>query len=407
MAAAPDVLIVGGGIWGASTAFHLARSRRCKVCVVERNFDIAQETTCNAAGMVGQIRSSRVLTRAIGYALELFERFPSEFGHDPGLVRCGSLFIGLTPERVEYFHRQVKRGVDNGLSIDSVEVKEIDHYLAGLNLSKILGSYFVHGDGYLDPVKAARSMASAAMNLGADFRFGFRVTGIRVEEDRATGVETPAGFLPAGKVVVTAGPWTTSIARRVGVDLAAQPMRHQRVRTTCWPDLPTDHPVVRLPDLGSYVRPEGRSLICGHFESNPTAFDLESMPGEIHTADLDPPVELMRRARADVAEIYPQVGELDVAEYRRGLVTLAPDGSYVLGPAPGISDLYLASGCAALGIAGAPAVGRWLSEWILDGGPSDDVSEFSLGRFGDLPKDRVRLREEAMRAYATYYAIKD
>lgn len=406
MAKHPDVLIVGGGIWGASTAFHLAQRGTVSVRVVERNFDLAQETTINAAGMIGQIRSSPVLTRAIQYALDLFESFPRQFGSDPGFVRSGSLFLGLTPERMAYFDDQIAVGRRNGLVVDAVRRADLHKRLRGLNEDHILGGYFVEGDGYVSPEKAARSLASAAVDLGADFRFGVRATGVRVEAGRALGVETTAGFLPTGSVVLTAGPWTVSIARALGIDLAVQPIRHQRIRTERWDDLPHGHPVVRIPDLSSYVRPEGRSLIFGHFEAHPTPYDLDTLPREFHTPDIDPPVELMERARAAAARIYPRLGELEIAEYRRGLVTLAPDASYVMGPAPGVANLYLATGCAALGIAGAPAVGRWLAQWVLDGQPADDVSVFRLDRYTDQASDRSWVREAACQAYGSYYAIR-
>lgn len=406
MSQQPDILVIGGGIWGASTAFHLARRGQCKVRVVERNFDLAQETTINAAGMIGQIRSSPVLTRAIQYALDLFERFPHEFGSDPGLIRSGSLFLGLTPERLQYFEEQIAVGQKNGLAVHAVGREMLGDHLIGLNTERVLGGYFVEGDGYIAPEKAARSLAGAAMALGVDFRFGVRVTGVLIENDKVVGVETTSGIVPAGAVVVAAGPWTASIARSLGIPLPAQPIRHQRIRTGPWDALPMDHPVVRIPDLSSYVRPDGRSLVLGHFEALPTPIDLDTLPKEFHTADIDPPVALMAEAGRNAATIYPKLAELEVAEYRRGMVALAPDASYVLGPAPHVQNLYFATACAALGIAGAPAIGQWISEWILDGSPAEDVSEFRLDRFGDKALDRHWLREEACQAYGSYYAIR-
>ena len=404
MSVSPDVLVIGGGIWGLSTAFHLANRRTCRVRLLERNFDVAQETTINAAGQVGQIRSSPVVTRAIAYALDLFESFPRAFGHDPGLHRCGSLFIGLNADRVNYFQNQIAQGRANGLRVDDVSRSEMAQLVPGLAADRIEGGYFVQGDGYLDSAKAARALAGASADLGVDIRLGTRVTGIRIEEGHVLGVETSVGFMPAGSVVVAAGPWTTMIARQLGFEIPAQPIRHQRVKTLAYAGLVPHHPVLRVPDLSCYVRPDGGSLVYGHFEHEPWATDMESLPPDFHTADLAPPIDVMAHARRQLAEVYPAIGGLEIAEYRRGLITFAPDGAYVIGPVPEMTNLYFATGCAALGIAGSAAVGKWIAEWILDGSPSDDISEFSSQRFGTI--DRKALTDQARQAYSSYYAIK-
>ena len=380
----PDVLVIGGGIWGLSTAFHLANQRKCRVRLVERNFDVAQETTINAAGQVGQIRSSPVVTRAIAYALDLFESFPKHYGHDPGLHRCGSLFVGLSTDRVAYFEKQMALGRANGLKVEAVHRAGMENLIPGLATDRIEGGYFVHGDGYLDSARAARALAGAAADLGADIRLGISVTSVRVENGRVLGVETTVGFMPAGSVVVAAGPWTTKLARQLGLELPAQPIRHQRVKTLPYAGLVPHHPVLRLPDLSCYVRPDGGSLIYGYFEESPEAIDLESLPPNFRTADLDPPIEIMTRARRCLAEVYPAVGELEVAEYRRGLITFRPMAHYVMGRFPDVPNLYFATGCAALGIAGSAAVGKWIAEWILDGHPREDIREFSFDRFGSI-----------------------
>lgn len=404
MSVAPDVIVIGGGIWGLSTAFHLAHRGTCRVRLLERNFDVAQETTINAAGQVGQIRSSPVVTRAIAYALELFESFPEQFGHNPGLYRCGSLFIGMNGDRLSYFNKQIAQGRANGLQVEGVSRAEMASLVPGLAVDRIEGGYFVHGDGYLDSVKAARALAGAASDLGADIRLGTRVTGVRIEAGRAVGVDTTIGFMPAGSVVVAAGPWTTLLAKQLGIELPSLPIRHQRVKTMPYAGLVPHHPVLRVPDLSCYVRPDGGSLLYGHFEREPDEFDVEAVSSTFHTSDLDPPVDVMSRAKLELSTIYPAIGELEVAEFRRGLITFAPDGGYVLGPVPQATNLYFATGCAALGIAGSAAVGKWIAEWILNGAPVDDVSEFSSLRFGTLsPLD---LKQQAREAYANYYAIK-
>jgi 4-methylaminobutanoate oxidase (formaldehyde-forming) len=399
-----DVLIVGGGIWGLSAAFHLALKRSASVRLIERHFDVGQETTINAAGQVGQIRSSPVVTRAIAYALDLFERFPKEFGFDPGLHRPGSLFVGTTPERIDYFCRQVALGRSLGLRVDEVAPREMTKLVPGLTTDSILGGYFVHGDGYLDSAAAARALAGAAKTLNADLRVGVRADQLVVDAGRVIGVDTSIGRMTASHVIIAAGPWTAMIAKQVGAHWHVETIRHQRVRTMPTRNLPAGHPVVRLPDFSSYCRPDGDALIYGHFEENPTAIDLADQPAGFSSMDIDPPVELLECVRRRLSAVYPLIGQLEIAEYRRAMITFAPDGAYVIGPVPGIEGLWAASGCAALGIAGSAAVGRWLADWIVDGKPAENLAEFSPTRFAHTD-DTSQLRAQALRAYARYYAI--
>lgn len=404
MSTEPDVLIIGGGIWGLSTAFHLARTGRCKVRLVERNSSFAQETTVNAAGQIGQIRSSPVVTRAIAYGLDLLESFPATYGHDPGLRRRGSLFIGLSEQRITYFDRQVALGRRNGLPIDWVEPGETVRWVEGLRPEKILGGYFVHGDGYVDSAQTAHAFAAAARDLGADLRTGVHVHELVTDSGRVVAVNTNVGRMSAERVIVAAGPWTTALLRHVDVPVPAQPIRHQRARTEATP-IPDHQPVLRVPDLSSYVRPEEPGLTFGHFEAEPWVIDTDEVPPTFRSSDLLPATEVLERARRTLGEIYPLIRQREVVEYRRGLVTVAPDGAYVLDRAPEWSNVYFATGCSALGIAGSAAIGRWLAEWIVVGEKPADLAEFSLDRFGGRYDDREVLRHAARETYAAYYAI--
>lgn len=406
MEASVDVIVVGGGIWGLSTALHLRLLGPTQVRLLERNSDFGLETTINAAGQVGQIRSSPVITRAIRYGLDFFESFPLRFGFDAGLVRCGSLFVALHEQRLAYFQKQIAVGRAIGLTIDELAPRDMNRFVPGLHAPSILGGYFVHGDGYLDAIQAARSLAHAASAAGADLRPGVRVEQILIENHRAIGVQTTAGPIHARRIIVTAGPWTDAILRTAGLHIPVQAIRHQRVRTGPYNALVPHHPVLRLPDLSSYVRPERGGLTFGHFEANPTALNPVHLSPFFRSSDLDPPIELMRDAQHQIARVYPDIGRLPVNEYCRGMITMAPDGAYAIGPVPGIDGLCVASGCAALGIAGSAAIGKWMAEWAIGHRPSEDLSEFSLDRFANRFADPDHLKESARQAYANYYAIK-
>ena len=406
MAQQTEILIVGGGIWGLSTAYHLAKSGQKDILVLERNDAIAEETTPQAAGLVGQIRPSVTMLHAIRYALELFSQFPKETGHDPGLRQTGSLMVALTPERMDAYARQIERSHINGIEADFVSHAEMARLAPALDTTKIEGGYFVPNDGYVDPQQCAHAYAAAARDLGAQIQLNTPVTGFRQHNGEVLGVETENGFIASNRVVITAGPWGAGLAKEVGATAAVQPIRHQRARTVPAPGIPDHHPAVRVTDVSCYLRPDQGGYLYGFFEPTPVSIDLDAMPADFRTGDIEPPVEVMAEAQRRLAPTFPILKDLEIAEYRRGITTFAPDGAYLIGPVPGIDRLYLATGCAALGIAGSPAVGRWLANWIIDGDPGEDLTMFSHQRFGAQAADPEWLRRESEQFYANYYGIR-
>ena len=406
MAQQTEILIVGGGIWGLSTAYHLAKFGQKDVLVLERNAEVAEETTPQAAGLVGQIRPSTTMLQAIRYALELFSQFPKETGHDPGLRQTGSLMVALTPERMDAYAHQIERSHQNGIEADFVSHTEMARLAPALDTTRVEGGYFVPNDGYVDPRQCALAYAAAAKDLGVQIQLNTPVIGFWRRGGEILGVETENGRIESDCLVITAGPWGAELAKAVGATIPAQPIRHQRVRTVPCPDIPDHHPAVRVTDVSCYLRPDKGGYLYGFFEPTPVSIDLETMPADFKTADIEPPVAVMAEAQRRLTPTFPILKDLEIAEYRRGMTTFAPDGAYLIGPVPGMDRLYLATGCAALGIAGSPAVGRWLAKWIIDGNPGDDLAMFSHQRFGTQAADPDWLRRESEQFYANYYGIR-
>ncbi|RKU25154.1 hypothetical protein C6497_16535 [Candidatus Poribacteria bacterium] len=400
-----EVIIIGGGIWGLSTAYHLAKYGQMDILVLERNPGIAAETTPQAAGLVGQIRSTDIMFQAIRYALELFSQFPKETGYDTSLQQTGSLMVALTPERMDAYEKQIRKAHKNNIEADFISNIEISNLVPSIDVSTIEGGYFVPNDGYVDPYKCACAYANAATDLGVEIIFNTHAIGLCQENGKIFGVETDEGVIEANHVIITAGPWGASIAKKIGIATTVQPIRHQRARTVPTKNIPEHHPVVRIPDISCYLRPEKGGYLYGYFEPNPVSMDLDKMPSDFRTIDLEPPIMVMDDARVRLSPIFPILNDLAIEEYNKGIVTFSPDGVYMIGPVPEYDRLYLATGCAALGIAGSAAVGRWLSKWVIDGDPGEDVSIFSHQRFGDKVEDTDWLRRESEIFYANYYSI--
>src|ERR687890_122740 len=399
-----STVIVGGGIWGLSTAYHLARAGSPDVQVLERNARPFDETTPQAAGLVGQIRATPLMRRAIRYAIDLFTGFERETGHDPGFHQVGSLLLALTPERAASFEEHVEHANTNGVEARFVDGAEMARMAPHLDATRVEGGYFVPDDGYLDPGQCARAYCRAAEDLGVGIRPGTTARGLSVRDGRVVGVETDHGFVEAERVVVTAGPWTGIVAKMVGYEPAMVPIRHQRVTTAPVSGIPDHHPVVRVTDESCYLRPEEGGYLYGYFEPDPTSYDLELSAG-FSTSEIEEPVQVMEEARRRLSPIFPVLEGMGIAAYKRGLTTFAPDGAYLIGPVPQVEGLFAATGCAALGIAGSAAVGRWLADWIARDDPGEDLSSFGLERFGEKASDRAWIRREGEAFYGGYYGI--
>ena len=400
-----NVLIVGGGIWGLSTAWHLAKRGVSEICVVERNTEVALETTPRAAGLVGQLSSSRTMCEAIQYALTLLAGFHDETGHDVGLTRTGSLFVALTKRRMEAYEQQVARAKENGVAAEFVSHAEMQRLVPAMNVSHLEGGYFVQGDGYLDPRRCALAYAAAAQDLGVQLRFTTRVTELLIESGTIHGVQTDQGPLRADRVVLTAGPWSGQLAVHAGFGLPMQTLRHQRACTGPIDGVPDHHPVVRVTDVSCYVRPEQGGYLFGFFEPTPTSIDLTAEPADFCTDDLPVPHETISEARQRLAPVLPILGTIPVIENHQGITSFAPDGRYLIGPVPGVDGLFVASGCAALGIAGSAAVGSWLAESVVTGNTASALAEFDPLRFGARAADRAWVTQASCKYYANYYGL--
>ena len=162
--------------------------------------------------------------------------------------------------------------------------------------------------------------------------------------------------------------------------------------------------MVRIPDVGCYLRPEKGGYLYGFFEPEPASTD--PLPDDFTTSQIEPPIATMTAAQHRLLPQFPILGDLGIAERIQGLTTFAPDGSYLLGPVPGVAGLFLATGCAALGIAGSAAVGQWMSKWMLEGSPATNLSRFGLERFGARADDRAWVRAASEQFCGTYYDIR-
>jgi 4-methylaminobutanoate oxidase (formaldehyde-forming) len=397
-------VVVGGGIWGCSIAYHLARAGLRDVVVLERR-ELACGNTPQAAGLVGQLRSSELMVRSIRHVVDRLEHWAGEHGEESGFRQVGSLKLALTDGRVRELEEHVANARSWGLEVELLTPKAASARVPFLDTAGVKAAAWIPGDGYVEPYTLTMAIARAARRLGVVFETGRPVTAIQLDRGAVRGVDTPEGTLLTPRVIVAAGPWVERVAGAVGLAVDTVPLRHQHWTTAPMADVPANLPVVRVPDASVYIRPEVGGLMLGGFEAHPKAFSMTELPFTFEIEHTEKDLGVLEELAGGLTRAFPALAGAPVLKGCAGLPTFTPDGNYLLGAVPTARGLWVAAGCNAIGIAGSLLVGEWLSELVLEGRTRADTSSQALDRFGPRYGERRRLREACESIYGNFYSL--
>jgi glycine cleavage system aminomethyltransferase T/glycine/D-amino acid oxidase-like deaminating enzyme len=400
------VVIVGGGVGGASIAHHLAQLGERDVVLLDRD-ELTSGSTFHSAGLVGQLRSTVSLTRMMMHSVALYR----ELGEECGWMEVGSLRLASSPERMEELRRQAAWAKTFGLPLELISASEAQERFPLMSADGVLGAVFLPTDGYLDPSQLTYALAERARAGGCRVFTHSRVTGIAVERGRVRGVETEWGFVECEVVVNAGGMFAAEIGRMAGVRVPVVPMAHEYLVTQPFrergaPRLPT----LRDPDLLIYFREEGAGLVMGGYERAcaPWALDeheLDRVPadfnGRLLEEDWDRFEEIVRNSRVRV----PAMEDVRVTRLINGPEAFTPDGEFCLGETE-VRGLFVAAGFCAHGLAGAGGIGKVMAEWIHEGEPSLDLWHMDIRRFGAHYRSPAYTLKRTREVYETYYDIR-
>jgi 4-methylaminobutanoate oxidase (formaldehyde-forming) len=398
------VVIIGGGIFGCSIAYHLAKKGQNQVVLLEKNV-IASGTTPMAAGLVPQLRANAWLTQAITYSVELYENFAAETGCPPVFQQVGSMKIALTEERAQELEAHVTLGKKLGVDIDFLSQGQAQRLVPTLHPAGIRAITFAPRDGFANPHLVAVGLATVAHRLGVTIVTHTPVRGVTLNVGGEHIIYTDRGEIRTPVVVDAAGAWARHLGEDFGIRIPVTPVRHQYFITAPLPGVSSTQPVVRFPDLNSYMRQENGGLLVGGFESTPLSVDMRTLPTTFEIRDTPADTMVLEHFREALLPYVPILGESFWVAERRGLPTMTPDGDFLLGDIPGVPGLYIASGCCVTGVSAAPVLGKLLAELIVDGRPSLDISAMHISRFGREYEENTVLHQACESAYAHYYAL--
>jgi sarcosine oxidase subunit beta len=365
-----SIVIVGGGVMGASTAYHLAQRGVKDIVLLEREEFFGLGATGRCAGGVRYQFATDINIRLSLESLPMLERFKEEFDQEVDYRQCGYLFLLNNEKDILAFERNLKLQNSLGVETEWLEADEVRARLPQMQLDDVLKASFNQKDGICDPNGVVMGYITAATRLGVDTQTNIEVLEITREGNKVTGLKTNQGNISAPIVVNATGPWAGQLGQLAGVDIPISPVRRQMLTTTATPDIPSDFPFVIDFAQSLYFHREGDGLLTGM--SNPdqaTGFDQT----------VDPEWELINLEQATTR--LPLLEKVGLVSHWAGLYEVTPDAHPIFGETD-LKGFYLVGGFSGHGFMHGPISGKLMAEIILDGQSSTvDVSKLDLARF--------------------------
>ena len=401
------VVVIGGGIAGCSTLYHLAKLGWTDVVLLERN-ELTSGTTWHSAGNTPMFTSSLNILRVLKYSNELYASLEAETGQNVGYHKVDSLRLATSPDLLKWYKQIEDMAQLAGVRNEVISVQEAREINPLFNPEGVLAVAHLHGDGFIDPTSVTMALAKGARQRGAQIYRGTRVERIERTASGEWAIATNNGVITADYIVNAGGQWGREIGRMVGVELPLVPMEHQYVVTEAVPELKNlkrELPVTRDPERIFYMRQEGDSLLFGFFEPNPIPWAVDGIPRDFGQQLLPERMEQIEPYLMRAVERFPILGTLGLKKIVNGPDAYTPDGAPIVGPVAGAHNFFVIAGFSCFGVANSGGTGRMLAEWIVDGAPSVDMWEYDARRFGEYATRKTYLVAKAIEAYAMDYSV--
>jgi sarcosine oxidase, subunit beta len=368
--ATADIVIIGGGVMGASAAYHLAKCGIKNIVLVEKEQFFGTGATGRCAGGVRYQFSTEINIRLSLESLPMIERFREEIGQDVSYRACGYLLIATSEKDAMTFKSNVELQNRLGVQTQLLSGDDVRERLPLMKFEDAIAGTFHHKDGIVDPNSVVAGYVSAAQKMGVKALTRAEVTGIRVRQDEVEAVETTQGVIQTRQVLDAAGPWAGLIAQMAGVQIPILPLRRQMFTTNALKQIPADFPFVIDFGQSLYFHPEGEGLLIGMSnQQEKPGFD-QNVDEEFEFLNLEAAIERM-----------PLLEHASRASHWAGLYEVTPDAHPIFGGCS-VKGFTICGGFSGHGFMHGPVAGKLMSEYIVDGKFSTlDVSMLDLARF--------------------------
>ena len=398
-----EVVVVGGGIVGASIAYHLNLLGKTDVLLLEANV-LASGTTWHAAGLVNSGRGSVALTELSKYGARFYEELDEKSGVDVSFVKSGSISIARTPGRVDEILYTRDIAAHCGVPTEYLTEERLREVWPIADQEGILGALLMLDDGYMNPGWASVAITKLAHEAGTTVREHARVDDLIVENGRITGVVTERGTVTADTVVLACGLWTRELAAKVGVSVPLYPAEHVHVRSNEVEGAVPSLPVLRDLDNSYYLRHEHGRLLVGAFEPDglPRGVDEISSGG---FAEFSEDWEHFSAIRAAAESTVPGLKGAGYDRFLNAPESFTPDSNFIIGETAEVDGLFVAAGFNSQGVIFAPGVGKKLADWIVTGSSDFASTNVDVRRFSPDQNNRHYLHARSVEALGRLYAM--
>jgi sarcosine oxidase subunit beta len=390
-----DVVVIGGGILGATAALHLAEAGAGDVVLVEREPALGTQTTAAGAGFVGYW-AGELEAELAAYGMRFYTGLGERAGTDAGVRRVGLLFPALSEPGVEMLRQEYERELGFAPDVAMIDTAEAVRIAPILNADAVFGALHQPDGHRVDTARVMAVLAGELERAGVDVRTGVAADAAIVRAGRVTGLRTSAGDIAAGAVVNAAGASARAIGARNGVDIAAVPLLESRFVTGPVPGARPDLPMMLFFERDLlYLREQAGGLLVGAIEHEigpRSRVDLADPP---RTAELsDHAAREHEQLARDLADVVPALATAAVRERASGLPTWTPDGRHILGIAPGIEGYVVLAGCNECCVTHGPGLARIAAELVTAGRTDTDISPYRIDRFGETGAAAIQAAAE-------------
>ncbi len=400
-----EIVIVGGGIAGCSTAYHLAKMGKTDVVLLEQG-KLTSGTTWHAAGLVGQMRPNRNMTVMSKYGIDLYSTLEAETGLATGWKQCGSVNVARTPERMQVLKKQLAMATSFGVECHLIDNQQIAERVPIMRTDDLQGGIWLPGDGKANPADLCMSLAKGARSRGVAIHEGIEVTGVIVENGKAVGIRTAQGDIRCAVVVNCAGQWARQFGRLAGVNVPLYSAEHFYVVTGKIPGVTPMMPVVRDPDGFIYYKEEVGGLVMGGFEPVAKPWKVDPIPATFQFELLGEDWDQFEPLMTNAIHRTPCLETAEIKMLLNGPESFTPDGNFILGEAPELRNYFVCAGFNSAGIANSGGAGRLIAEWIIGGEPSTDLWDVDIRRFAAFTGNRKALFERTAETLGLHYAMR-
>ncbi|WP_120499719.1 FAD-dependent oxidoreductase [Roseovarius sp. EL26] len=399
-----SVVVIGGGIMGCSTLYHLAKMGVGDAILLERN-KLTSGTTWHSAAQVRALRHSHNLTRMIQYSVDLYSQLEEETGQSVGWIQKGSLSIATTPDRMTHVKRQEALAHAYGIEAYSVSAGEAKERWPLMNADDVLGAVWSPDDGRVSPSDVCAALVKSAKGMGAKIFENTGVTGILTENGRITGVETTQGTVMCDAIALCTGLWSRETGAMAGAEVPALACEHFYLLTKPIDGIVGNTPTLSDHDSHLYIRDDSGGLLVGCFEPmgkpiKPGVLD-ETFEFGLLPEDWDHFEPMMELA----LNRLPALETAEVKMLLNGPESFTPDGTFMLGETAETRGLFLGCGLNSVGLASGGGAGMNLAHCIVHGHTAYDLAEADAKRFAPIYNSLEHLMARAPEILGTHYDI--